>query len=631
MSGSGGQASGALAAAAGAAAITAGALAASNSLLPAAPPGAASVKPDLLRFLTQATFGSTDSDALALAVAGIPGWMKAQRDAGPGPDGPATYWSSTPHFHLDWITRRAADFTAAYDAARQAAANDPAALAKIRKQRVTRAQFQESFWARALLGQDQLRHRMAFALSQIFVVSFSSTTISPRIAASWYDMLSQRAFGSYLDLLEAVTLHPAMGIYLNVIGNEQADNDPSRHPDENYAREIMQLMSIGQVQLKPDGTPVLDAAGAPVPTYSHDDIAGLAKVFTGWGWYAARPTAATFGRQPGDGSGLAAPDVQNLIAYPAFHSQLSKTFLGKTIPAYAGPAPTTAAGALALRDYQTKSLKTALSVIASHGNVPPFIARRLIQRFVTSNPSPAYVGRVAAVFSDPRQPAGYGDLFATLTAVLTDREARSASAADSATFGKLREPVIRMTNFLRASHAASKPTSSAPVGNFTPPADFNDPVQLAEAPLEALSVFNFWMPDYVPPGTGLARSGLAGPEFQAVDVLTVASYLNLMTSVIQNGGWPGGAVTVSYANDLDAITPSPITGPDNHAALVARIAAIYFSGAMSSELSSRLSRVLASISTSAKATPAQVQAARLAKVKSALLLALTSPEYIVQR
>ncbi|MGZ3402634.1 MAG: DUF1800 domain-containing protein [Phenylobacterium sp.] len=583
-------------------------------------------------FLNRATFGATDASVAALTAGDVASFLAEQLSAAPTPGGAPGYWTSTPTFHLDWVQRRQADFDAAYAAAVAAAGPNPPN--KVNHQRVKNTQFQESFWARAVLGDDQLRHRMTLALSEIFVVSFVSSTITPRIAASWYDMLSAHALGNYRDLLKAVTLHPAMGIYLNIVGNMQADNDPSRHPDENYAREIMQLMSIGLTQLAPDGTPKTDAAGAPIATYTHDDIAGLAKVFTGWSWYAKVPTATTFTKQPGDGVDGASPDVQPLIAYPADHSQLSKTFLGATLPAYTGAPPTTLAGATALRAYQTQELDAALGVIFNHPNVGPFIGRRLIQRFVTSNPSPAYVGRVATAFNgDPANPASRGDLFATLKAVLTDTEALDqASSLASATSGKLREPVMRMSAWLRASSATSKATSSAPNGNFTQFTDFSDPGELAQAPLQAPTVFNFFDPNFTPAGSKIAAAGLVAPEFQAVDALTVASYANLMAQVIQAKGWPGQDVTTAYANEIAALTPATAGAADNNQALIDRINLLYFAGTMSSTMSARLLRVLNGTASTARApSAAQIAQVRLNKVQNALIIALTSPEYIVQR
>ncbi|HXA39043.1 MAG TPA: DUF1800 family protein [Phenylobacterium sp.] len=584
-------------------------------------------------FLNRATFGAGDASVAALATSGTDAWFKAQATAAPTAGGAPGYWSATPSFHLNWIIRRTADFQADYKAAIAAAAAAAApgtTPAKVNLRKVTNLQFQESFWARAVTGDDQLRHRMTLALSEIMVVSFAGSTITPRIGASWYDMLSAHAFGNYLDLMKAITLHPAMGIYLNIIGNQQADNDPSREPDENYAREIMQLMSIGLYRLNPDGTAKTDASGAPVPTYAHADIAGLAATFTGWGWYNAKPTAATFAKQPGDGTDASSPDVQPLIGYPVYHSQLSKTFLGMTIPAYAGASPTTAAGASALAAYQLQGLNTALNTIFNHPNVGPFIGYRLIQRLVTSNPSPAYVGRVAAAFNGVATGVR-GDLLATLKAVLTDAEALNLTPSASPTAGKLKEPVIRMSHWLRASNATSTMAASTPGGNFNQYQDFVAPTALAQAPLEAPSVFNFWAPDYTPQGSSIAKAGLVVPEFQAVDVLTVAGYANTMIQVIQNKGWPGNDVVTTYAQEIAALTPANASDPDTNQTLIDRLNLLYFGGQMSSTMSARLSRVLTGTVSTAKApTAAQRAQVRLDKVRNALILVLTSPEYLVQ-
>ena len=583
-------------------------------------------------FLNRATFGATDASVAALASQGVDMWFQSQTTA-PPPGASAGYWAATPNYHLNFVMRRGNDFTTAYQqalAAAQAAAGPGGTPAKVNKRQVLPQQFQESFWARAVTGEDQLRHRMALALSEIIVVSFAGTTITARIAASWYDMLSAHAFGNYFDLMKAVTLHPAMGIYLNIIGNIQADNDPTRHPDENYGREIMQLMSIGLTKLNPDGTAQTDANGAPIPTYSHSDIAGLAATFTGWGWYNAKPSAATFSKQPGDGTDISSPDVQPLISYPPYHSQLSKTFLGVTIPAYTGPSPTTTGGATALAAYQLQGLNTAIQTITNHPNTGPFMALRLIQRFVTSNPSPAYVGRVAAAFNGGAGVAR-GDLLATLKAVLTDPEALGQTPTSSTTAGKLREPTIRMAHFLRASGAQSTAASTAPSGNWTPYEDFAQPTALSQAPLTAPSVFNFWAYDFTPTGSAIAAAGKVAPEFQAVDVLTVAGYANTMAQVVETKGWPGGDVVTTYAAEIAALTPSNATAADNDPALIERLNLLYFGGQMSATLSARLTRVLASTGAALK-TPTATQRAqiRLDKVRNALLLVTTSPEYLVQ-
>lgn len=584
-------------------------------------------------FLNRATFGATDASVAALSAQGVEAWFQTQTNAAPTAGGTPGYWAATPNFHLNWVIRRTNDFANAYQAAlaaAQAATPPGGTPAKVNRRQITSQQFQESFWARAVTGDDQLRSRMALALSEIMVVSFSGSTITARIGASWFDMLSAHAFGNYADLMKAVTLHPAMGLYLNIIGNTEADNDPTRHPDENYAREIMQLMSIGLNLLNIDGTPQLDATGAPIPTYSHADIAGLAATFTGWGWFNSKPTAATFAKQPPDGTDIGSPDVQPLISYPAYHSQLAKTFLGTTIPAYAGAQPTTAGGAQALSAYQAQGLQTAINTIANHPNVGPFLALRLIQRFVTSNPSPAYVSRVATVFNGGNGTAR-GDLLATLKAVLTDAEAIGQTPSASATAGKLREPTVRMAHWLRAVGAQSTAASTTAGGDWNQYEDFIAPTALAQAPLEAPSVFNFWAFDFTPTGSAIANAGKVAPEFQAVDVLTVAGYANTMAQVIQNKGWPGNDVVTTYSAEIAALTPATATAADNDQALIDRLNLLYFAGQMSSNLSGRLSRVISStVSTSKTPTAAQRAQVRLDKARNALMIVMTSPEYLVQ-
>ena len=298
-------------------------------------------------------------------------------------------------------------------------------------------QFYESFWKQAATAPDQLRQRVKLALSEIFVISLADSHIDTRGAASYYDVLGANAFGNYRTLLEQVALHPMMGTYLSWIANQKADPTTGRHPDQNFARESMQLMSIGLYQLNTDGTQVLNSLGQPIATYSTSDIAGLADVFTGYSWYSPKPTNnTTFNGKIKD------PDasVTSMIPYPTFHATNAKSFLGTTIAASATADP---AG----------DLKIGLDTLFNHPNVGPFISRQLIQRLVTSNPTPAYVGRVAAVFNNNGQGVR-GDLGAVVKAVLLDPEARNTAAAlADPNYGKLREPVVRMANWMRASGA----------------------------------------------------------------------------------------------------------------------------------------------------------------------------------
>ena len=335
-------------------------------------------------------------------------------------------------------------------------------------------------WFRNVLhGDDQLRQRVAFALSEIFVVSQVGALVNaPWGLADYYDMLARNAFGNYRDLMQDVTLHPSMGVYLSMLGNEKPDPARNIRPDENYARELMQLFSIGLVQLNPDGTPVLDDNDQPIPTYDQAVIEGFAHVFTGW-TYAGAPDFRQARRTRNN-------QVVPMQLYPAFHDTGEKALLdGVVLPA----------GQTGEQD-----LAQALDTIFNHPNVGPFVAIRLIQRLVTSNPSPGYVSRVAAVFDD--NGAGIrGDLAAVVKAILLDAEARPEPSMDLD--GKLKEPLLRLTQLWRVYEGQSAS------GRYRFPTQF----LLAQGPLQSPSVFNFFSPFYAPPGE-IRDSGLVAPELE---------------------------------------------------------------------------------------------------------------------
>ena len=541
---------------------------------------------DAARLLNLATFGAT-----AAAIAETNGvtpatWVKRQADIP---------FSAT-HF-VDWYVRRDAEINAA----------DPK-----KKARASFGQFQEAFWAAALAGPEQLRTRMAFALSEICVVSFQGSTVTAKMGAAYFDMLRARSLGTYRDLIEAVSLSPAMGTYLNIIGNIQADNDTTRRPDENYAREIMQLMSIGLYQLNMDGSARLDAQGVAIPTYGQDDIAGLAKIFTGWGFWSAKPTSATFAK-PRDIDA----DIKPLMGYTAYHSQLSKTFLGVSFPAYSAWVPP-AGETKSVGAYQVAGLRFALDTLANHPNTPPFIARRLIQRFVKSNPSPAYIERVAKVFVDDGTKVR-GNLTAVIAAVLSDPEAWSSSFGEFD--GKLREPILRLSSFLRAFSASSESK------NFRAPYDFSPAAAFNQAPLMAPSVFNFWMPDFAPLGSAIAKATKVAPEFQGVDVLTTASYANKILSNVQNQNWGNKDVTTTYAKEL-ALTD--VNGLVDGKRLARRLNMLLFGGQMGDKLAKRIIEVVGS-TTIAKPTAAQLATLNLNRVRNAVALAMVSTDFLIQR
>lgn len=443
-------------------------------------------------------------------------------------------------------------------------------------------QFFESFWKQAVTGDDQLRQRVAFALSQIYVISYQNDTLAanPRGVAAYYDMLGKYAFGNFRDLLEAVTLHPMMGNYLSSLRNQKTVG--ARVPDENYAREVMQLFTIGLRQLNQDGT---DTSVPATETYTSDDIKGLAKVFTGWSWAGPdKSSTRFFGGTPDPNR-----DWLPMQNYPAYHETLAKSFLGVTIPANtSGEA----------------SLKIALDTLFNHPNVGPFFGRQLIQRLVTSNPSPAYVSRIAAKFADNGQGVR-GDMKAVITAVLLDPEATTPPSSNNA--GKLREPAIRLANWMRAFHATSS-TGRFPVGNLD-----NTSNALGQTPMRSPTVFNFYRPEFVPPNTSIAAANLFSPEMQITEETSVVGYLNFMRSAIPNGTGTARVIKADYTAEL-ALAGTPDQ-------LVDRINLLMMQNQMSSTLRGQ---ILAAINSNPNNT-------NINRVYLAIFLTMASPEYIVQK
>jgi uncharacterized protein (DUF1800 family) len=461
--------------------------------------------------------------------------------------------------------------------------------------------FWESFWKRALSGQDQLRQRMAYAMSQIFVVSFDGDGETVRGVASYYDMLGRNAFGNFRTLLQDITLHPAMGVYLTHIHNQKENVAIGRVPDENYAREVMQLFTIGLYKLNLDGTPIL-VSGQPVETYTNADVSGLAKVFTGWSWGGPDITDTRFyGGTPDVNR-----DVIPMQAYPKFHSITAKVFLGTTIAAQGTANP-------------TASLNVALDTLFNHPNVGPFIGKQLIQRLVTSNPSPAYVARVAAAFNNNGSGVR-GDMKAVIRAILLDSEARDLTTAQGNNFGKLREPVIRLANWGRAFNAGSTSTRYA-IGDTSAANS-----ALGQVPLRSPSVFNFYRPGYVPPNTVAATNGLVVPEMQITHETSVAGYLNYMQGAIPNGpssssGQTADRVLANYANELALA--------DNPTQLVDRINLLLLANGMKAATRTQIINAVTSIAITGSATA--MDTARKNRVYLAIFLAMASPDYIVQK
>jgi len=350
---------------------------------------------------------------------------------------------------------------------------------------------------------DVLRHRVALALSEILVVSTDSDLFQRGYGiGSYYDMLSKHAFGNYKDLLMDATLHPVMGFYLSHFNNPRSNLAENIHPDENYAREIMQLFSIGLYELHTDGTRKLDSEGNYIPTYDNEDIKELAKVFTGLGmtdWYEPDVGAA-----PAFGYPFYFIDpTKPMTMYEFFHQPGEKKIIGDfVIPA----------GQTGMQD-----IEMAVDHLFNHPNVGPFISKLLIKRLVKSNPRLAYVQRVANVFNDNGNGVR-GDMKAVITAILMDEEARDCEFIDHPSNGRLKEPIQRYTQYVKAFRAES------PSGWFWNQG-FNFEYFVDQFPMSSPTVFNFFLPDYQP-NSDFANAELDGPEFQIFNSATSIGYFN---------------------------------------------------------------------------------------------------------
>jgi len=513
---------------------------------PSPPPPAAFTSADASRLLAQASFGADRAEVERTRTLGATAWIDEQL-ALPRSQG-----------HVDWLTAQGYNLYPDFQ--------------------FSRAPMDYTVWRKFLSAPDQLRQRMVYALSQIMVIAVEGISGRwPAFGAAYYlDLLDEHAFGNFRNLLDAVTLSPAMGNYLSMRGSRKADAS-GRQPDENYAREVMQLFTIGLSELNADGTPRL-SGGATIDSYGQADVTGLARVFTGWDYITGDTTSP-------------ATVIAPLTNYATRHETGSKTFLGTTIGANTSAA---------------ESLRIALDTLANHANVGPFIGRQLIQRFVSSNPSAAYVGRIAAVWANDGNGVR-GNLKAVLRAILTDSEARDGAAARAAaSAGKLREPVLRFTQWARAAKVGSA-SGQWRLGNLSDPA-----TRLGQSPLHSSSVFNFYRPGYVPPNTSLATAGRVAPEFQITTESSVAGYLNFMqTAIATTNGVLGSDVKPDYAAWIALAADAQALADEANLVLA--------SGQLS----------VASVATVRDAVAAIAATNSAQRVQAALLLTLAAPEYLV--
>ena len=391
-------------------------------------------------------------------------------------------------------------------------------------EQVTISPFVWSWWDINMRGEDMLRQRIAYALSQVLVVSKQGSDIledSPWGMADYYDLLVKYAFGNYQDLLYEITYHPVMGLYLSHAKNRKADASTHRFPDENYARELMQLFSIGLYQLNQDGTRQQDANGNEIPTYSNADIREFARVFTGLTYDATYVAGVPEGHSPGVSGAVlnefefldVEPFMNNSMqAYEPVHDTGAKQLLH-----YSTVNGATVGGALPAGQTTDQDIRAAIENIFNHPNVGPFTARLLIQRLIKSNPSPAYIRRVAIAFNDNGQGVR-GDMQAVVRAILLDPEARNRGYLNDPSNGRLREPYLRYLHYCRAFNCT---TSSGLYRNVADDAGMS----FQQQPLAAPSVFNFYQPNHSPLGP-LNAAGLVAPEFQITTATTSVATIN---------------------------------------------------------------------------------------------------------
>jgi uncharacterized protein (DUF1800 family) len=509
------------------------------------------------RFLLQAQFSASDADISAVKTQGYATWLNSQ------------YSTATSTTLWDWLDSKG------YNAITQDKFYFKVDIAE------------NGLWHQLIASPDQMRKRITLALSEHFVAPFNNTNLWPAyIAAGYWDMLNANAFGSFRTLLEAVTLNLQMGIFLNVAGSRKAD-DNGRQPDENYARECMQLFTIGLTMLNNDGTPKTDLFGSQSDTFKQDDVTNLSHVFSG---YAADVAGMATTTVPWESFAVREPTYARrpMIVVRGDHSPAAVSFLGTTIAANT-PAE--------------NALKTSLDTLCNHPNVGPFFASAMIKRLVTSNPSPAYVGRVAAAFNDNGSGVR-GDLKAVWTAIFTDAEARALP--DAATGGKLREPIVRFVQWARTAEVATT------TGKWAI-ADLSSMQSLGQSPLRSPSVFNFFRPGYVPPNTAMADKGMVAPEFQIVNETTTAGYLNFMLTAVQSG-----------VNDVKPQYSSLVSKADDAAGLVAAINLRITGNQMSSATTNLIQTAIAAL-------PATTDAQKQTRVQAAVYLTMASPEYLIQK
>ncbi len=515
---------------------------------------------DAVRFLEQSTFGPTSPLINRVQSSGIKGALQDELTI------PMSLYPDLPAFPAD-------------SSIGCPTGSDPNCF----RDNYSMYPLQVRFFLNALYGDDQLRQRVAFALHQIFVVSGVAIS-QPSSMAPYLNLFARGAFGNYRQLLYDVTVNPAMGNYLDAANNDKRCCGSS--PNENYAREVLQLFSIGLYKLNQDGTLQLDGLGQPIPTYDQNTVIGFAKIFTGW-TYAPLPGAASQWVNP---QNYLAP----MVAFQNHHDVSAKPLLNGVI----SPANQTA----------KKDLVFALDNIFNNPNVAPFICKQLIQNLVTSNPTPSYVSRVSAAFND--NGAGVrGDLKAVVIAILMDQEARCDDVATCASttdinYGHLRQPVLFITNILRAFSAASDGVGLSDRARNMGQEPFNPP-----------TVFSYYRPGYVIPGTTLL-----GPEFDIQSSAAAIYHANFANTMVFSRIGTAPAGTALDLTGLQSLSTSDLTG----AAVVDELNRLLMHGAMSPAMRTKIIQTITAL-------PGVTAADHLKRARWALYLVTTSSQYQISR
>ena len=458
-----------------------------------------------------------------------------------------------------------------------------------------------AWWKYVMDSPDLLRARVAYALSQIFVISEDPDLGNqPVTLCNYYDVLIEHSFGNFRNLLYDVTRHPAMGVYLTHLMNPKTDTANNQFPDENYAREIMQLFTIGLYELNADGTRILDSNQDPIPTYDNTDIAEFAKIFTGF-TYADNTSFFMY-------SNREESFTQPMAMWNNYHEPGVKYLLnGYVTPNHYPPN--------GLAD-----VDSAINVLFNHQNVGPFIGRLLIQRLIKANPSPEYISRVTDAFNDNGSGVR-GDMKAVVRAIILDPEARDCGLVNEIHEGMLREPIIRYTNMTRAFNAVS-------VDNTFRNATYDFREKTEQRPLGSPTVFNFYKPDYQPIGP-IADAGLVAPVFQITNAQSILGYASHLhnwafreNNLIEYWGMFSGE---SWSEDkipmLDLSDEDLLSQEEKYQELVDRINVILAHGNLSTETQQTI------VNTINQIPDYEVEL----RARMAIFLTMISPDYLIMR